>query len=151
MMAADIIIASRTAQLGQPEINLGLIPGAGGTQILTRAVGKAASMKLNLTGEFIGAQEAFNLGLISEIAEPELYLERSLELASQIASKSTIAAQAIKLSVLRSSETCLSDGLLQERQAFLKIVTGADAIEGVNAFIEKRAPKYSGNKSAGGL
>jgi enoyl-CoA hydratase len=147
MMAADIVVASRSAQLGQPEINLGIIPGAGGTQVLTRVIGKAASMKLNLTGTFISAREAFDLGLISEVTEPELYLERSIELAENIATKSTVAAQAIKASILKSYELSLFEGLQQEREAFLQIVTGKDAAEGISAFTEKRDANFPSNNT----
>lgn len=145
MMTADIIVASRTAQIGQPEINLGIIPGAGGTQVLTKAIGKAASMKLNLTGEFISAQQGLELGLISEVVEPELYLEHSLKLAKKIAAKSTVAAQAIKASVLNSYQLSLDEGLQREREIFLKTVSGEDAAEGIVAFLEKRAAKFPGN------
>jgi len=147
MMAADIIIASRTAKIGQPEVNLGIIPGAGGTQVLTRAVGKAMSMKLNLTGEFLSAQEAFGLGLISEVAEPEIYLERAIDLAKKIATKSTLAAQTIKASILNSYESSLVDGLQYEREAFLNIVVGPDAAEGIAAFIDKRPANFPSNNT----
>jgi enoyl-CoA hydratase len=147
MMVADIIVVSRSAKIGQPEINLGIIPGAGGTQVLTRAIGKAAAMKLNLTGALISAEEAFGMGLISEVTEPELYLTRSIELAKQIATKSTHAAQAIKASVMRSYELSLTDGLQQEREAFLQIVVGEDAAEGISAFVEKRVANFPSNKS----
>jgi len=145
MMVADIIVASRTAQFGQPEINLGIIPGAGGTQKLTRLIGKSASMKMNLTGEFIGAEEALRIGLISEMTEPELYLDRAIVLAKKIATKSTVAAQAIKSSVLNAYESTLSDGLSFERASFLNTVTGEDAAEGIAAFIEKRPANFPNN------
>jgi len=145
MMVADIVIASRLAQFGQPEINLGILPGAGGTQRLTRLIGKTAAMKLNLTGEFINAQEALRLGLITEVVEPELYLERAVTLAKKIAQKSTQAAQAIKASVLNSYETGLKQGLLDERELFLKNVVSGDAAEGIDAFTEKRKPTFPGN------
>ena len=149
MMHADIIVASRKAQFGQPEINLGIMPGAGGTQRLTRLIGKPAAMKLNLTGEFISADEALKLGLISEVVEPEIYLKRALEMASKIAAKATSAAQVIKQSVLQAYETGLLDGLSYEREHFLQIVTAEDAAEGISAFIEKRKPAFPGNESPG--
>lgn len=146
MMVADIVIASRTAQFGQPEVNLGIIPGAGGTQRLTRLVGKTAAMKLNLSGEFISADEALRLGLITEVVEPELYLERSIGLAKKIASKSSKAAQAIKASVLNAYQTSLEQGLLDERASFLDNVASEDAEEGIKAFIDKRKPNFPSNQ-----
>jgi len=145
MMVADIIVASRSAQFGQPEINLGIMPGAGGTQRLTRLIGKPAAMKMNLTGEFISANEAMKIGLISEVTEPELYLDRAIVLAEKIAAKSTVAAQAIKSSVLNAYESNLNDGLLYERASFLETVTGDDAAEGIAAFIEKRPASFPSN------
>ncbi len=145
MMVADIVVASKLAKFGQPEINLGILPGAGGTQRLTRVVGKTAAMKLNLTGEFIDAQEALRLGLITEVVEPELYLERAVALASNIANKSTQAAQAIKASVLDAYETGLKQGLLNERETFLKNLLSGDAAEGIDAFIGKRDPMFPSN------
>lgn len=145
MMVADIVVASRSAKFGQPEINLGILPGAGGTQRLTRLIGKTAAMKLNLTGEFINAVEALRLGLITEIVEPELTLQRATSLAKKIATKSTQAAQAIKASVLDAYETGLEQGLLNERATFLENVTSADAAEGIDAFIQKRQPVFPSN------
>ena len=145
MMVADIIVASRSAQFGQPEINLGIMPGAGGTQRLTRLIGKPAAMKMNLTGEFISAYEALKIGLVSEVTEPELYLDRAIILAEKIAAKSTVAAQAIKLSVLNAYESNLNDGLLFERASFLQTVIGDDAAEGIAAFIEKRPVNFPSN------
>lgn len=146
MMHADIVVASRKAQFGQPEINLGIIPGAGGTQRLTRLIGKPAAMKLNLTGEFISAEEALKLGLISEVVEPEIYLQRALKMAETIAAKATSAAQAIKKCVLQAYETGLVDGLSYERKIFLDVVTAEDAAEGISAFVEKRKADFPGNK-----
>ena len=145
MMHADIVIASRTAQIGQPEINLGIIPGAGGTQRLTRLIGKTAAMKLTLTGEFIDASTALELGLITEVAEPELVLARAIALAEKIAQKSTRAAQAIKASVLNAYETSLEQGMLDERATFLENVVSEDAIEGIDAFVNKRKPDFPSN------
>ncbi len=138
MMVADIVIASKKATIGQPEINLGIMPGAGGTQALTAAVGKSNAMKMALTGEFIDAYEAHRLGLVSELAEPELYLDRTIELAEQIASKSSPAAQAIKASILNSFETSQREGLLQERQMFLELSETTEAAEQMAAFLESR-------------
>ena len=145
MMVADIVIASRKSKFGQPEINLGIIPGAGGTQRLTKLIGKTAAMKLNLTGELISAEEALRLGIITEIAEPEIYLKRSIELATSISEKSSVAAAAIKASVLNAYESHLEQGLKDERSEFLTCVTGEDAKEGIDAFINKRKPNFPSN------
>ena len=139
MMAADIAIASKTATLGQPEINLGIMPGAGGTQALTAAIGKSNAMKLALTGDFIDAYQALRVGLVSELTEPELYLERTIELAEHIASKSSPAAQAIKASILNYFETELSEGLRQERQTFLEVAKTTEASDGIATFLESRS------------
>lgn len=146
MMTADIVVASKTAIFGQPEIKLGIIPGAGGTQRLTAAVGKAAAMKLNLTGEFLDAEEGLRLGLISELTEPELYLERSLTLAGVIAQHATTAAQAVKSTVNHFFESELEEGLRAERDMFLQVVTTPDAHEGIQAFLDKRRPDFPGNR-----
>ncbi len=145
MMAADIVVASRSAKIGQPEINLGIIPGAGGTQCLTRIVGKSIAMKMNLTGQLIGAEEAMRYGLVSEISEPELYLTRSIELASIIANKSPTAVKAVKTAVLNAYQTDLQQGLLDERSLFLEVITSSDAREGIKAFIEKRPAVFPSN------
>lgn len=145
MMVADIVVASKSAQFGQPEINLGILPGAGGTQRLTRLIGKTAAMKMTLTGEFISASEALRLGLITEVVEPELYLDRAIALAEKIAQKSTKAAQAIKASVRDAYETYLEQGLLNERKVFLENIISADAAEGIDAFIHKRSPIFPSN------
>lgn len=147
MMIADIVIASRQTKLGLPEVNLGIIPGAGGTQRLTRLVGKPAAMKLALTGEFINADQALQLGLISEVSEPELYLERAIALAKKIAGKSTTAVQAIKLSVLNAYELNLEQAMAEERRLFLLAANSADATEGINAFQEKRKASFPSNQS----
>jgi len=147
MMVADIVIAARTTQLGQPEINLGIMPGAGGTVRLTRLVGKGAAMKLNLTGEFIHATEALKLGLVTEVVEPEMYLSRAQQIAAKIAQKSTLAAQAIKASILKCDMTDLEQGLALEREKFLKLARSEDAAEGISAFVEKRKPKFTSNES----
>lgn len=145
MMHADIVIASRLAKFGQPEVNLGIMPGAGGTQRLTRLVGKAVAMKLMLTGEIIGAAEALRIGLISEVVEPEVVLDKSIALANTIASKSTVATQAIKASVLNAYQVDLVQGLSDERAEFLRLVVAEDAAEGIAAFKEKRPAKFPGN------
>ena len=146
MMNADIVIAATTAKFGQPEVNLGLMPGAGGTQRLTRLVGKAVAMKLMLTGEIITAAEALRIGLISEVVQPEVCLDRALALANSIAGKAGTATCAIKAAILNSYEVGLVEGLNQERVEFLRLVVAEDAAEGISAFKEKRAPAFPGNK-----
>jgi len=143
-MTCDMIIASETAKFGQPEIKIGVTPGAGGTQRLTKAIGKARAMEMILTGKFITAQEAFNYGLINKIVPVELYLEEATALARKIASMSPVAAQLAKESINRSFETQLDEGLTFERKNFYLAFSSKDQKEGMRAFIEKRKPDYKG-------
>lgn len=143
-MHADILIAGETAQFGQPEVNLGIIPGAGGTQRLTRAVGKSNAMLLNLTGAFIDARTALAQGLVSEITQPELTVSRALEIAALIAKKPPLAVRMAKEAVLKSFETGLEQGLHAERRSFCQLFATADKQEGVAAFLEKRRPVFTG-------
>lgn len=143
-MHADIIIAGSNAQFGQPEINLGIIPGAGGTQRLIRAVGKALASKMVLSGEFIDADTAFCAGLVAEITQPELTLERAISLATTIASKSPLAVQQAKACLNKSFETTLSSGLDFERKTFVMLAGTEDRHEGIQAFIQKRTPEFKG-------
>lgn len=143
-MCADITIAGENAQFGQPEINLGIIPGAGGTQRLIRSVGKSLAMKLILSGEFINAREALTAGLIAEITQPELTLKRATALAATIADKSPVAVRIAKETILAAYETPLSQGLELERKAFLFLASTEDRREGIQAFMEKRAPQFKG-------
>jgi len=144
-MHADIIIAGENAQFGQPEINLGIMPGAGGTQRLVRIVGKSMAMKLILSGEFIDAQTAVQFGIAAEKCQPELTLERTIQLAATIATKSPIATRIAKEAILRAFETPLEQGLDLERKAFLFLAATADREEGINAFLEKRKAEFKGN------
>ena len=144
MMNCDIVIASENAKFGQPEINLGIIPGAGGTQRLTRLVGKHKAMEMILTGEMISAQEALKIGLINKIVPVELYFEEAKNMAKTIAKKSPIAVQLAKESILKCYETSLSDGLQHERKNFYMLFATADQKEGMNAFLEKREPVFHG-------
>ncbi len=114
-MTCDMIIASETAKFGQPEIKIGVTPGAGGTQRLTKAIGKARAMEMVLTGKFISAEEALNYGLINRVVPVELYLEEAISLAKEIATMSPIASQLAKESINRSFETHLDEGLTLER------------------------------------
>lgn len=143
-MLCDMIVASDTAQFGQPEIKLGVIPGAGGTQRLTRAVGKALAMELILTGRFMTAEEAQAHGLINRIVPQELYLEEALKLAATIAAMPPVAVQMAKESVLQAHETHLQQGLLVERKNFYLLFATEDQKEGMSAFIEKRTPQWKG-------
>ncbi len=143
-MTCDMIIASETAKFGQPEIKLGVIPGAGGTQRLTKAVGKAKAMELILTGRFISAEEAHFYGLANKVVPAEMYLKEALQLAGEIAQMSPIAVQLAKEAINRSFETPLDEGLMFERKNFYMTFASEDQKEGMSAFIEKRAPKFKG-------
>lgn len=143
-MTCDMIIASETAQFGQPEINIGTMPGAGGTQRLTRAVGKALAMELVLTGKFISAQEALNAGLINRVVPVEVLFKETVALAKQIAQKSPIAVQLAKESVNKAFESALDEGLQFERKNFYLTFATEDQKEGMAAFMEKRKAEFKG-------
>lgn len=143
-MHCDLIIASETAQFGQPEINLGVMPGAGGTQRLTRAVGKATAMDVILTGRFMSAQEALAAGLVSRVVPKEHFLTEAMKVARQIAEKAPMAVRFAKEAVLKAHETPLSEGLEYERKLFTLLFATEDQKEGMKAFIEKRAPTFRG-------
>jgi enoyl-CoA hydratase len=143
-MACDLIVASDDAQFGQPEIKLGVIPGAGGTQRLTRAIGKARAMELILTGRSISAREAAAAGLVNLVVPAEETVDRALQLAGQIAAMPPIAVRSAKVMVNRAAETSLTDGLAAERQAFFDLFATADQAEGMAAFAQKRAPTWQG-------
>jgi len=141
-MMCDFIIASDTAKFGQPEINLGVMPGLGGTQRLTRAIGKSKSMEMNLTGRFMDAFEAERSGLVARVFPLKDLTTEVRAIASKIAAKSLLTTLAIKESVNRSFETSLSEGLLYERRAFQALFSTEDQSEGMAAFIEKRTPRF---------
>lgn len=143
-MTCDMIVASETAKFGQPEIKIGVMPGAGGTQRLTKAIGKARAMEMVLTGKFISAQEALDYGLINKVVPVELYLEAAVSLAKEIASMSPIVVQLAKEAVNRSFETHLDEGLTLERKNFYLAFASEDQKEGMQAFIEKRKAVYKG-------
>ena len=143
-MHADIIIAGEEAKFGQPEIKLGIMPGAGGTQRLLRAVGKSMAMQMVLTGEPISARQAMDAGLVSEITLAEITVERAQTIARQIAQHAPLAVAMAKDSVLKAFDTDLSSGLLYERKAFTLLAATDDRNEGINAFIEKRKPAFKG-------
>ncbi|MET3998670.1 2,3-dehydroadipyl-CoA hydratase PaaF [Marinobacterium sp. MBR-109] len=144
VMHADIVVAGDNAQFGQPEINLGIIPGAGGTQRLIRTVGKSMAMQLVLSGEFISAAQARDFGLISEVTIPERSLERATELARKIATKPPIAVRQAKEVLLKAYDTTLDSGLSLERKAFTLLAATEDRNEGIAAFMEKRKPNFTG-------
>ncbi|MGQ9806517.1 MAG: enoyl-CoA hydratase-related protein [Chlorobiales bacterium] len=144
VMVCDIIIASETAKFGQPEINIGVIPGAGGTQRLTRAVGKVKAMELILTGRQFNAEEALSMGLINKISPLDAYLADAKQLATEIASKPPIAVRLAKEAVLRAASTNLTDDVEYERRLFALLFATDDMREGMNAFIEKRKPTWKG-------
>lgn len=144
VMHCDMVVASETAQFGQPEIKIGVMPGAGGTQRLTRAVGKVRAMEMVLTGDFIDAQEALQMGLINKVVPVELYLSEALKLAQKIAEKSPIAVQMAKESVLKSFEMPLQEALSFERKNFYLLFATQDQKEGMSAFVEKRKANFVG-------
>lgn len=143
-MACDMIIASETAQFGQPEINLGIMPGAGGTQRLTRAVGKVVAMEMVLNGRFLSAAEALKYDLVNRVVPVEHYLNEAMKLAAEIAARAPLAVRLIKESVNEAFESFLRDGLMDERRNFYLLFSTADQKEGMAAFIEKRQPIWKG-------
>ena len=143
-MACDMIVASETARFGQPEINLGVMPGAGGTQRLTRAVGKAIAMEMVLNGRMLTADEAARLGLVNRVAPVEVYLDEALALAQAIAERAPLATRLAKEAVNNAFESYLADGLADERRAFYFLFSTEDQTEGMNAFIAKRKAEWKG-------
>lgn len=143
-MACDMIIASETARFGQPEINLGVIPGAGGTQRLTRAVGKALAMEVVLNNRTLSAEEALKYGLINRVVPVERYLEEALQLAAEVAGRAPLAVRLGKEAVNQAHESFLSDGLADERRRFYMLFASEDQKEGMRAFLEKRKAVWKG-------
>ncbi|WP_323005834.1 enoyl-CoA hydratase [Pseudorhodobacter sp.] len=141
-MACDFIIASDTAKFGQPEINLGVIAGFGGSQRLTRFIGKSKSMDMHLTGRNMDAAEAERCGLVSRVVPAKNLIEEARKAATKIAEKSLITAMAAKEAVNRSYETTLQEGLLFERRLFHSLFATEDQTEGMAAFLEKRTPQF---------
>lgn len=144
MMTCDVAIASETAKIGQPEINIGVMPGAGGTQRLTRAVGKTKAMEIVLTGKMISAAEALQWGLINKIVPAEYYLQEAKDLAKEIASKPPVAVRLAKEAVLKSFDTTIEGGLEFERKNFYLLFASEDQKEGMKAFVEKRKAEWKG-------
>ena len=143
-MACDLIVASESAQFGQPETNLAVLPGAGGTQRLTRAIGKSKAMDVILTGRFLSAQEAEQSGLVARVFPQETWLEDAKSVAASIAEKSPVGVRLAKESVNQAFETTLAAGLDAERKAFHLALSSEDASEGLAAFLEKRKPDFKG-------
>ena len=143
-MLCDLIVASETARFGQPEINLGVLPGAGGTQRLTRAVGKALAMDMILTGRMLSAREALAAGLVARVVAKEAWLVEAKRVAREIAAKGPIAVRLAKEAVDKAFEAPLAVGIDFERRAFYLARASEDAGEGLDAFVEKRTPSYKG-------
>lgn len=143
-MLCDMIVAAETAQFGQPEINLGIMPGAGGTQRLTRAIGKARAMEMVLTGRPISARQADALGLVTKVVPAEAVLDEAIALAKEIASKPPVAVRLAKEAVLKAFDTTVESGLDYERKAFYLLFATEDRTEGIQAFLEKRKPVFRG-------
>jgi enoyl-CoA hydratase len=141
-MLCDFILAADTARFGQPEINLGVMAGLGGTQRLTRLIGKSKAMEMNLTGRMMDATEAERAGLVARIVPAAELIEEALKTAAKIAAKSQIASMAVKESVNRALETTLHEGLIFERRLFNALFATEDQAEGMAAFIEKRTPAF---------
>ena len=143
-MNCDIIIASETAKFGQPEINIGIMPGAGGTQRLTRTIGKFRSMEMILTGQPITARVAEKHGLVNKVVPVEAYLQEAKKLAMQISQKAPVAVRLAKEAVLKAFDTPLEEGLQYERRNFYLLFSTEDMKEGMKAFTEKRPPHFKG-------
>ena len=143
-MICDIIVAGENAQLGQPEVRVGIMPGAGGTQRLTRAVGKFHAMRLCLTGRPISGREAYEIGLVSLVVPDDEVMATALKMASDIARLPPLAVTSIKEAILQGENASLDAGLALERKAFQLLFASEDRREGMNAFIEKRKPQFKG-------
>jgi enoyl-CoA hydratase len=143
-MLCDLVVASESARFGQPEINLGVLPGAGGTQRLTRAVGKALAMDMILTGRMLSAREALEHGLVARVVAREAWLDEAKRAAGEIAAKGPVSVRLAKEAVDAAFETPLAAGVELERRAFMLARASEDADEGLRAFLEKRPPRFEG-------
>jgi enoyl-CoA hydratase len=143
-LSCDMIVASESARFGQPEINIGVIPGAGGTQRLTRAVGKAIAMEMILNDRRLTAQEAYQFGMVNRIVPVEGYLDEALKLAEEIAGRAPVAVRAAKKMINQVFELNLAEGLSAEKQEFYNLFATEDQKEGMQAFVDKRKPEWKG-------
>jgi enoyl-CoA hydratase/carnithine racemase len=143
-LSCDMIVASETAEFGQPEITLGIIPGAGGTQRLARVVGKQRAMEMVLTGRRVTAAEAVDMGFVNTVARKKEWFEKAIELAQVIARRPPVAVRLGKQAVQAADETALSAGLAYERRLYELAMATEDRVEGMTAFIEKRRPEFRG-------
>lgn len=143
-IACDLIVASESAKFGQPEINLGVMPGAGGTQRLARSVGKALAMEMVLNNRTLSAAEALQHGLVNRVVPVEVYLEEALKLANELAGRAPLAIRLAKEAVNQAFETGLTDGLVDERRNFYFLFASQDQKEGMRAFIDKRQVEWGG-------
>jgi len=143
-LACDMIVASESAKFGQPEITIGVIPGAGGTQRLTHAVGKAIAMEMILNNRTLTAQEAYQFGMVNRVVAVEGYLEEALKLAEEMAGRAPVAVRVAKKMINQAFELSLSEGLAAEKQEFYNLFATEDQREGMQAFIEKRKPEWKG-------
>ena len=143
-MSCDIIVAAENARFGQPEVNIGIIPGSGGTQRLTHLVGKHRAMEMVLTGDFISAADAERFGLVNRVVPPELLMDEAKAIANKIAAKPALAVKAAKQAVLKSANLPLDEGLDFERKSFWLLFASEDRTEGMKAFLEKRKPQFKG-------
>ena len=143
-LICDMVVASETAEFGQPEITLGIIPGGGGTQRLARAVGKQRAMELVLTGRRFDAEEAARMGIVNQVTGKRDWLSAALELAARVASRPPLASKLAKQAVLAAEETGLTAGLEHERRLYELAMATEDRVEGMQAFLEKRRPEYRG-------
>jgi enoyl-CoA hydratase/carnithine racemase len=143
-LTCDMIVASETAELGQPEITLGIIPGGGGTQRLARVMGKQRAMELVLTGRRVTAEEAHGLGLVNQVASKKEWLDKAVELAEVVARRPPIAVRLGKQAVLAADDTDLTAGLAYERRLYELAMATEDRVEGMTAFLEKRRPEFRG-------
>jgi enoyl-CoA hydratase len=143
-MSCDIIIAAENARFGQPEVNIGIIPGSGGTQRLTHLVGKHRAMEMMLTGEFMSAADAERFGLVNRVVPLEMLMEEAKGIANKIAAKPALAIKAAKEAILKSANLPLDEGLDFERKTFWLLFASEDRSEGMKAFLEKRKPQFKG-------
>jgi enoyl-CoA hydratase len=143
-MLCDMIVAGESARFGQPEINLGLIPGAGGTQRLPRAIGKARAMEMILTGRALTATEAATMGLVTRVVPDEVVVDEARAIAASIAQKSPVAVRLAKQAILKAFDTTIESGMDFERNAFYFLFSTEDRTEGVRAFLDKRTPTFRG-------